>query len=220
MKKPATSRGATKHNALTNIFFAAAFALLEVSTTLAQAPSVPLPLPAPTQTQAPGPTQTPSQTVPPLPAPPQPSRDYDLDGQASVFAGAGAQVSNRQSLAAWQLGATIGIVVPNTYFGMSFEGGYVGPWSRPRAGSAIFSANYVSQWDSSARSRFKPFLTVGYTRLFGTGNAVNYGAGFDYHLDASHAIRIEVRDYYSPTDQIQHNVAVRIGFVKLGAIMD
>jgi hypothetical protein len=58
-----------------------------------------------------------------------------------------------------------------------------------------------------------PFASTGYTRLFGTGNAVNFGGGFDYRFSQTRAIRVEVLDYYSFSTPAQHNVGLRVGYV-------
>ncbi len=74
------------------------------------------------------------------------------------------------------------------------------------------TANGTPYW-ADRGWRFLPFATAGYTRLFGTGNAVNFGGGFDYRLSQTRAIRVEVRDYYSFSTPAQHNIGLRIGFV-------
>jgi hypothetical protein len=114
-----------------------------------------------------------------------------------------------------QRGASFEESFPNHWLGFGLEGGYVGPWSRPRAGSAIFSANYIPSWRLDDDGRFLPFANLDYTRMFGTGNAVNFGGGLDLRLNDLHAIRFEARDYFAPTasQSSQHNVAFRIGWV-------
>jgi hypothetical protein len=146
----------------------------------------------------------------------------------TVFAGAGSTVAG-PTQGEVQAGASFEEAPPDAGGGFSFEGGYLGPWSRPSAGSAIFSADYMASWSFGEKGRrttpsgkpywsdrgwkILPFASVGYTRLCGTGNAVNFGGGIDYRLNHLHAIRFEVRDYYSPAARVQHNVAFRIGWV-------
>jgi hypothetical protein len=131
----------------------------------------------------------------------------------ALFAGAGADFSSGHSRGATQFGASFEEAPPNAYFGMLFEVGYVGPWSSFKSGSAIFSANYVSSWSTDKKERFLPFATVGYSRLFGTGNAINFGGGLDYRLSHHHAIRFEVRDYDSLTGPRGHDLGIRVGWV-------
>lgn len=130
-----------------------------------------------------------------------------------AFAGAGTMVTPAHAVGGMQFGASLEESVPNKWMGFGVEGGYVGSWSRLRAGSGIFSVNYIPPWRLDKKARFLPFATVGYTRMVATGNALNYGAGLDYRLNNAHAIRFEVRDCYNPTRPVQHNPAFRIGWV-------
>ncbi len=146
----------------------------------------------------------------------------------TVFAGAGSTIAG-PAQGEVQAGASFEESPPGAGVGFSFEGGYLGPWSRPSAGSAILSVDYMASWSFGEKGRgvtpsgkpywsdrgwkVLPFASTGYTRLFGTGNAVNFGGGIDYRLNHLHAIRFEVRDYYSPAVRVQHNVAFRIGWV-------
>jgi len=127
------------------------------------------------------------------------------------------------------VGASFDEAPPNAWGGFSFEGGYLGPWSKPHTGSAFLSTNYMAAWSFGENGKGRtangsqywadrgwkllPFATAGYTRLFGTGNAVNFGGGIDYRLSETQAIRMEVRDYYSFSSPAQHNIGLRIGFV-------
>lgn len=140
----------------------------------------------------------------------------DLDSPKFVtFAGAGMFLTHERALGEVQAGASFELSAPNRWIGFGLEGGHVGPWSRPKAGSAILSLNYTPSWKLDEKGHLLSFATVGYTRLFGTGNAVNFGGGLDLRLNDAHAIRLEARDYYSPSSSpsSQHNVAFRIGWV-------
>lgn len=143
-------------------------------------------------------------------------RSYGQDIESpkfSLFAGGGVTATSNQSVGSMQFGGSFGESVPNQWKGLSLEGGYILPWSRPKSGSAIFSANYVASWQSKAKPRLLPFATIGYSRLFGTGNALNYGGGIDCLLSGKRALRLEVRDYQAFTHPQQHNVAFRVGWI-------
>jgi hypothetical protein len=56
-----------------------------------------------------------------------------------------------------------------------------------------------------------PFAAAGYTQLFGTGHAVNFGAGMDFRLSGKFALRLEARDYMGFTPH-EHSAAFRVGF--------
>lgn len=51
--------------------------------------------------------------------------------------------------------------------------------------------------------------------MFVTGNAVNFGLGFDRGREEyKRIVRIEVRDYYLPSGPQQHVFGLRIGLGK------
>jgi hypothetical protein len=146
----------------------------------------------------------------------------------TVFAGPGATITQGNSRGEFQAGASFDVAPPGLWYGYSLEGGYLGPYSRLHAGSAFASVDYMTSFGEKAKGRTRsgtpywsdrgwkllPFASAGYTKLFGTGNAVNFGGGFEYRLpNKISAIRAEVRDYYSFSTPPQHNVALRIGFV-------
>jgi hypothetical protein len=147
----------------------------------------------------------------------------------TLFVGPGIVRTQGISRGEIQAGASFDEAPPGAWGGFSFEGGYLGPWSKPHIGSAFLSVDYMSAWhfgpSGSGRTangtrywsdrgwKLLPFASAGYTRLFGTGNAVNFGGGIDYRLNNTRAIRLEVRDYYSPSTPAQHNVALRVGLV-------
>jgi hypothetical protein len=145
------------------------------------------------------------------------------------FAGAGILASQGHTKGEFQAGAAFEEAPPDAWGGFSFEAGVLGPWAIPKARSPFLSFNYMAAWQFGPSGKGRtpkggyywhdlgrklfPFATAGYTRLFGTGNAVNFGGGFDYRFNYAHAIRTEVRDYYSFASPTQHNVALRIGLV-------
>jgi hypothetical protein len=84
-------------------------------------------------------------------------------------------------------------------------------WNFGHSGSAQ-TASGTRYW-ADRGWRLLPFASAGYTRLFGTANAVNFGGGIDYRLSQTYAIRAEVRDYYLLSTPTEHNAGLRIGFV-------
>jgi hypothetical protein len=127
-----------------------------------------------------------------------------------AFAGAGFQ-HDGSNTSAIQIGGSIDLSAPNRWIGWSFEGGYAGSFANLHGGSALFSVNYLPSWHVQVVPKLYPFATVGYTQLFGTGSAINFGAGVDFRLNQKFGIRLEGRDYFSFSPQ-QHNFAIRIGF--------
>jgi hypothetical protein len=95
-----------------------------------------------------------------------------------------------------------------------FEGGYAGPFNNLKGGAALFSFDYMPSWVARKSSKFPllcPFAAAGYTQLFGTGHAVNFGVGMDFRLSGKFALRLEARDYMGFTPR-EHIAAFRIGF--------
>jgi hypothetical protein len=138
----------------------------------------------------------------------------------TVSGGAGGVVSSDSSTrGALQFGAGLGVSPPDTLFGVELEGGYVGSVANASRGAGVFSANYRPSWTlnrSSCVTGACPlaFATAGYSRLVGTGNALDFGGGLDYYFAKSpRALRVEVRDYMTWQAPQQHNVALRIGLV-------
>jgi hypothetical protein len=98
--------------------------------------------------------------------------------------------------------------------GFIFEFGYSGPTNHFDSGSALISLNYAGELLASRRKRLAPFFTAGYTRLFGTGAAANFGGGVDFfRKDFQRAIRFEVRDYFRIASFKEHSAAFRVGYV-------
>ena len=63
--------------------------------------------------------------------------------------------------------------------------------------------------------RFDLPLTLGYTRMIGTANAINFGVGFDALLSKYAGIRFEVRDYFKLFGHKEHNVIFRVAVLRL-----
>jgi len=145
----------------------------------------------------------------------------------TAFAGAG--ISTTPARGEIQAGASFDEAPPGAWRGFLSEGGYLGPWTNPHGGSAFASVDYMASWSFGQKGggrtttgrpywsdrgwKLLPFASTGYTRLFGTGNAINFGGGFDYRLSHTRAIRAEAVDYYSFAAPRQHNLALRIGIV-------
>ena len=95
-----------------------------------------------------------------------------------------------------------------------FELGMVGPLpgDHPVDGFASVDAMFSNK---IPHHRLYPSLTVGYSRMFVTGNAANFGLGIDFGKDEyKRIVRIELRDYYLFSGPRQHVVSLRIGFGK------
>jgi hypothetical protein len=55
-----------------------------------------------------------------------------------------------------------------------------------------------------------PLIVGGYTRMFETGHALDYGVAFAKTVDSTHSIQFEARDYWAFANPNQHNVVFRV----------
>jgi hypothetical protein len=67
-------------------------------------------------------------------------------------------------------------------------------------------------------SKYLPMAIIGYSRLFETGHAFDYGLAlalprFTKTTDDSKSLRIELRDYWTFANPTQHNVMLRVGWM-------
>jgi hypothetical protein len=146
--------------------------------------------------------------------------DLEPAMELSTFGGVGVVHQSPTNHGAIQFGIDIRLLnhfgnrIPN---GFLFETGYAGPIKHFDSGAALVSTNYVgsirikkADWPYTG---FHLFFTGGYTRLFKTGNAINYGAGVDYIIEQGSGIRIEARDYWKLSNRMEHNTALRVSYV-------
>jgi hypothetical protein len=143
----------------------------------------------------------------------------------TLFGGAGStNQSGNATHGSLHLGGSLEVITAVDFehknkepFGLILEFGYEGPVNELGAGSALLSVNYAPELVLSNRKRLALFATAGYTRLFGTGNALNYGGGLNfYNKGGTRALRIEVRDYLRFAGIKEHSVALRIGYLFCG----
>jgi len=156
------------------------------------------------------------------PEAPQPDRDsYGLGTDCAYenfFAGPSFTAGDSIGGPTFTGGVTIGQYFARTLGkgitpSPQFEFGIVGPLPGGKAIDGLASLDMMFANKVPNRSVY-PFLTGGYTRMFATGNAVNFGPGVDFGKDDEHLIRIELRDYYLFTGPQQHVLSLRIGFGK------
>jgi hypothetical protein len=148
-------------------------------------------------------------------------RAQDIDSPKFVFfGGAGLTKHSSVTQSSVHFGATLEEIPPLRAKsgppypgGFLFEVGYVGPAHDLGSGSAMLSVNYAGAFATEKCRHILPFFTGGYTRLFGTGNALNYGGGFDFLINHTRAVRFEARDYFRLSGSKEHNVAFRIGYI-------
>jgi hypothetical protein len=96
------------------------------------------------------------------------------------------------------------------------ETGVMGPQANQSSVSGYLSTNLfipLIPLNDLGNRHGVPLLVGGYTRMFETGQALDYGLAFAHPIDRSHSIQFEVRDYCAFSNPIQHNVMFRIAWL-------
>jgi len=130
-----------------------------------------------------------------------------------VSCGLGASTSPADTKATAGCGAGL-TLLPLPIF---LEMGVMGPQA-----NRSYLSGYISLDGSIPLARpsakYLPLAIVGYSRLFETGHALDYGLAlalprFGKPRDPSGSLRIELRDYWTFANPTQHNVMLRIGWM-------
>ena len=132
----------------------------------------------------------------------------------ATFCATGASTSQAATVPAMACGAGTAFPIAPLFL----EAGVMGPQANRSFVSAYLSADArfpVARF----RAGYAPFAIIGYSRLFETGHALDYGIGMETPRfggargDASKALLFELRDYWTFANPSQHNVMLRIGWV-------
>jgi hypothetical protein len=151
-----------------------------------------------------------AQTQGPAPAKPAPvptgAGAYNWFVRAGLTCGAGASESTAAMKPTAQCGAIAGIMPF-----VDLEVGVMGPQANRSQVSGYLSTNAVIPLMPPEKTKqVLPLVVGGYTRMFETGNALDYGLAFAHPLDSSHSIQFEVRDYWANANPAQHNIVFRV----------
>lgn len=95
----------------------------------------------------------------------------------------------------------------------NLEAGVMGPQARQSSVSGYLSADGWLPFRNPSTKHGFPLVMAGYTRMFETGSAFNYGIAYAYPVDSSHSIQFEARDYWIVADPQQHNVMLRVAWL-------
>ena len=98
--------------------------------------------------------------------------------------------------------------------GVGAEIGYLGTIRELGNGIGVLSPNVSFHFTNATRSgKFAPFVTSGYSLLFGDGvaSAVNIGGGMNWWFKERVGLRLEIRDHLVVTGGVPHLFGVRIG---------
>jgi len=132
--------------------------------------------------------------------------------RAGAICGAGASSSTDGTKPTVNCGVGFSFFPPAPIF---VELGVMGPFS-----DGTYPDGYVSVDGSiplwNVKSKYLPMALLGYSRLFETGNALDYGLALAMpHKtnDYPTSLRLELRDYWLPANPSQHNVMLRLGWM-------
>jgi hypothetical protein len=92
---------------------------------------------------------------------------------------------------------------------LDLETGMMGPQANRSAVSGYLSTDLVLPLSHQTK-RGLPLFIGGYTRMFETGNALDYGLALSRTIDFKHSIQFEIRDYWANANPNQHNVVFRV----------
>jgi hypothetical protein len=147
----------------------------------------------------------------------QPKASDSYFFHVGVLCGAGASTSPAATKPSTGCGVGM-MLLPVPVFA---EVGMMGP----QANRSNFSA-YISIDGNFPLARttdkYLPSAILGYTRMFETGHALDYGLALALPRpgkpkDPSSSLRIELRDYCTFANPTQHNIQLRIGWMSLEA---
>ena len=128
--------------------------------------------------------------------------------QAGLTCGAGASTSPVATKPTVQCGGVLGMP---PFFDL--EAGVMGPQANRSPVSGYLSTNFwapLIPLSKLGHTHGVPMVLGGYTRMFETGHALDYGVAFAKPIDGSHSIQFEVRDYWAFANPNQHNVVFRL----------
>jgi len=92
---------------------------------------------------------------------------------------------------------------------LDLETGVMGPQANRSPVSGYLSTDLVLPLSHKTKHGL-PLIVGGYTRMFETGNALNYGIAFMRPVDSLHSIQFEVRDYWANANPSQQNIVFRV----------
>lgn len=133
---------------------------------------------------------------------------YDYLYRAGLTCGTGATSSSIATKPTAQCGASFSILPF-----LDLEAGVMGPQANRSSVSGYLSTNAsapLMPFRLLGNKQVVPLVVGGYTRMFETGHALDYGIAFTHPIDSYHSIQFEVRDYWAFANPSQHNVVFRI----------
>ncbi len=131
-------------------------------------------------------------------------------GQGNLFLAPGAYAGYSETVSTMHVG---GGGEAFLYKGLAAGAEMGGIWAlRGSDLLAVFSAD--GSYHFSRSRKISPFVTCGYSRIWGDGSAnmINFGGGINWWLGESKGIRLEFRDHVYAESSHRQVVEFRIGF--------
>jgi hypothetical protein len=129
---------------------------------------------------------------------------YEWTYRAGLTCGAGATESSASVEPTVQCGALF-TFLPF----LDLEAGVMGPQANRSSVSGYLGTDLVLPLSHETKHGL-PLVVGGYTRMFETGNALDYGLALSRTIDSTHSIQFEVRDYWANANPNQHNIVFRV----------
>ena len=165
------------------------------------------------------PPQTTTDSIPASPAREHPTPPVLVGYYGSLVASPVADIGTATH-GGGMVGASLGGVVAHRtlrafmFPGFDMELAAIHPLQPGQRTDGIFSFNLQPGFALKADQHVVPYLTAGYSRIFVSGNSLNFGAGVNLlpRNGSGHFVRIEARDYYTFASERQHLVTLRFAF--------
>jgi hypothetical protein len=129
---------------------------------------------------------------------------YEWNYRAGLTCGEGASETSASVKPTAQCGALF-TFLPF----LDLEAGVMGPQANRSSVSGYLSTDVVLPLGHQTKQGL-PLFVGGYTRMFETGNALDYGLALSRTIDSTHSIQFEARDYWANANPNQHNIVFRV----------
>ena len=131
---------------------------------------------------------------------------YNWSYRAGLTCGGGVAESPVSTTPTVQCGGMFSILPV-----VNLETGVMGPQAKRSSASGYLTTDLVLPVWALGKAKRNLFLfAAGYTRMFETGNALDYGLALSRPIDSKHSIQFEVRDTWVNANPNEHNVLFRV----------
>lgn len=145
----------------------------------------------------------------------KPAGPDSYTARVGFLCGSGVSMNSSQLTPTGGCGAGMTLVP----FPIFLEFGVMAPQANRSNYTGYFSADWSQPLYYVKKKNSELQGLIGYSRLFETGHALDYGLSYSFPMpgakkDSTDSMRIELRDYYTFSNPNQHNIMLRIGWMK------